>query len=324
MSDRLKVSIVLFFVLALIVGGFVWGLLTGTIDLSFSSFTNLTDIERDILFKIRLPRLLAAFIVGAALAVAGASFQGVLQNPLAGPYILGVSSGAGAGVVIASVLLPIVSMALLPLWAFLGAIFTVFIVFGFVRLARSNSISHYILVGIMVNAFFSAVMMLFLFFSGTKIHGIMIWLMGDFSSVQTNILLIAYLITVPVTFVLSMLGYQISILALGDDQAKSIGVKIDRLRTTVFFLASLLTGIAVSLAGIIGFVGLVVPHTLRLVLKDDFRVLLPLSFLLGGGFVVLTDTLSRAIMPDIGMPVGVVTSFVGAPFFLWLFVKQGR
>lgn len=313
----------LFITLCLVVCGI--GLLCGAIDVPLSHWTHLTPVETQILFHIRLPRLLTAFIVGACLASAGAAFQGILQNPLADPYVLGVSAGAGLGACL-TMLLGIAFLApfILPLGTFLGGYATILLVFWIVKQTKGFSISNFVLSGIMINAFFSSFTLLLLVISDTKLRGMMLWLMGDLSHTSVSSLYWLYAIALVTLALLIKSAHKLNIVAIGDENAQALGINISSFRTQIFFYASTLTGIAIAGGGIIGFVGLVIPHCLRLMFKDDFRQLIPRSFILGGTFLMAIDTLSRVITPDSELPVGVLTSLLGAPFFLWLLIKRPR
>lgn len=299
------------------------GLCLGSISIPISHWAHLSPVEAQILFQIRLPRLLTAFLVGACLASAGAAFQGILQNPLADPYVLGVSAGAGLGACL-SMLVGIAFMTpfILPLSTFLGGYATILLVFAIVKKTKGYSITEFILSGIMINAFFSSFTLLLLVIADAKLRGMMLWLMGDLSHTDSFTLYGLYAIAVGTLVLLMKNAYKLNLIAIGDENAQALGLPVSRFRTKIFFYASTLTGIAIAGGGIIGFIGLVVPHCLRLIFKNDFRQLIPLSFLLGGIFLMTIDTLTRVLTPDSELPVGVLTSLLGAPFFLWLLVKK--
>jgi iron complex transport system permease protein len=312
------------YLISLILIASLYGLFSGSVSINIKDLFHLSEIQKQIILHIRFPRIFAAFIVGACLATAGASFQGILQNPLADPYILGVSSGAGLGAVTFFLIGWSSSIYFLPLSSFLGALIATLIVFSILKLVKQFSIVHFILVGIMINAFFSSINFLLLSFSGKKLSGIFSWLMGDLSQVPASLLFLIFIISIIITISLTTISYQINLVSMGDTTARSLGVNVSRLRIKVFFLASILTGIAVSCGGIIGFIGLIIPHLLRLKINDDFRILIPYSFLLGGAFLIITDTISRTFILGLDIPVGVLTSFLGAPFFFVLFLKTNR
>jgi iron complex transport system permease protein len=309
--------------LALLVFGL--GLFNGTLAISPLHYLTWTPAQKLILLQLRLPRLLNALLVGGSLSVAGAAFQGILQNPLADPYVLGVSAGAGLGAALA-ILLGLIywNTLAVPLCAFAGALLALYAVYGVVHLTKRKDPLHYILVGIMMNAFFSSIMLVLLFCGQKQLTGVMAWLMGDLSQLSLSRLAILFPIALILILLLMKESYALTILTLGDNAAKSLGIMVERLRSRVFIYASLLTGLAVSCAGIIGFVGLVIPHLLRLIIRDDFRILIPASFILGGTFLMAADTLSRSVFPPYEIPVGIFASFIGGPFFILILIQATR
>ncbi|MFC1752891.1 FecCD family ABC transporter permease [Thermoproteota archaeon] len=301
----------------------VIGLVFGSVIITPGQLVHLTDVLRHIVLDIRLPRLLAAFIVGACLSASGAGFQGVLQNPMADPYILGVSSGAGLGT-IAVLLMGGGSLLILPLGAFLGALGTLLIILFLVKKTKGQTIFHYILIGLMINAFFSSVGTFILFLSGRDITSILYWLMGHLGYLSVNALMLIYILSGVLLTALLFFSYQINIISLGDKSALALGVDVKKVRIYVFLIAGFLTALAVAAGGIIGFVGLVVPHIIRKIIGDDFRVVILFSFIFGGAFLILTDMAARTLLPFMDLPAGIITSFIGAPFFLWLLVSSSK
>ena len=301
----------------------IWFSLTWRIVPLFN-FGAWNSVQQQIVWQMRLPRLLTAFVVGAALAVAGAVLQAILRNPLAEPYILGISSGAGLGMTIAMLFLPTVFI-LLPIGAFLGALGAVVLVFSLVRLARLGGLTGYVLVGIMINTFLAALMMLLLFFTGERMTSLVFWLMGDFSATGPRLLALVYLLIIPAVAFLWWHGAKLNILALGDDHAQALGIRPDWLRGVVFLVASLLTGLAITCGGIIGFVGLIVPNMIKSIWRqEDYRRIIPACFWVGGGLLMVADFLARFLLPGCELPVGVITSLIGAPLFMWLIIRQTR
>lgn len=295
----------------------------GTVSIPLFPIGDWTPTERFILIDLRLLRTVTAFVVGACLGASGITLQATLQNPLADPYILGVSAGAGLGAALA-LLTPLGALhpLMVPLFAFGGALFTVALVYGIVRASRRFSVTHIILAGIMVNAFFSSMTLLAVFLSGDRLVSLMYWLMGDLGKTDRTLLFwLTGCAVIGMTAAL-LLSRTSNMMAFGDDTAAASGVAVDRHRKWMLVTASFLVGIAVAGGGIIGFVGLVIPHILRLVMGHDFRPLSLASGLLGGAFLVAMDTLARVLLPASELPVGLLTSFVGAPFFLWLFLKK--
>jgi len=284
--------------------------------------------DYEILVKFRFPRIILASLVGAALACSGVVFQALLRNPLADPYILGISSGAGLGAMIA-----VISGLNWTLWgrspiaifAFAGALGTVWLVWFIGRLTGKFHITGLLLAGVVVNAFFSAVIMFLTSIAkAQQVHATIFWLMGSMTEGDTLVLWVGTGCVLAGILALYYISPQLNALSFGADDARSLGVNITRTRTIAFAVAAAITAIAVSLSGLIGFVGLVVPHAVRLVFGPDHRQLLPLSAITGAIFLVFADTLARTIIAPAQLPVGVVTAIVGGPFFLVLLVKYSR
>jgi len=293
-------------------------LLSGSVDLSFSDLMSyvlgdLPDLQRQVLEDIRLPRTLAAFVTGAALALAGVLMQVLLRNPLADPYILGLSGGAAVGA-LASIMLGLGGWWLSGT-AFVGALISVGVVFGIASRAGSWSTTHLLLTGVVVSAGWGALINLMLSTSASaSVQGMLFWLMGDLSQSSVGPAQIGVLV---VGAGLAMRAARsLNVLVRGNLVAASLGVDIKRLRLSLFFGASLLTVIAVTTAGSVGFVGLVVPHMLRLIGARDHRVLIPFSLLTGGTFLVVADTLARTLLAPQQLPVGVITALIGVPSFI--------
>jgi len=293
-------------------------LLSGSVDLSFSDLMSyvlgdLPDLQRQVLEDIRLPRTLAAFVTGAALALAGVLMQVLLRNPLADPYILGLSGGAAVGA-LASIMLGLGGWWLSGT-AFVGALISVGVVFGIASRAGSWSTTHLLLTGVVVSAGWGALINLMLSTSASaSVQGMLFWLMGDLSQSSVGPAQIGVLVAG--AGLAMRAARSLNVLVRGDLVAASLGVDIKRLRLSLFFGASLLTVIAVTTAGSVGFVGLVVPHMLRLIGARDHRVLIPFSLLTGGTFLVVADTLARTLLAPQQLPVGVITALIGVPSFI--------
>ncbi|KPK44465.1 MAG: hypothetical protein AMJ65_02960 [Phycisphaerae bacterium SG8_4] len=284
--------------------------------------------DYEILVKFRLPRIFLAALVGAALACSGVVFQALLRNPLADPYILGISSGAGLGVMIAVVCglnWTVWGRSPIAICAFAGASATVWLVWFIGRLTGKFHVTGLLLAGVVVNAFFSAVIMFLTSIAkADEVYATIFWLMGNMTEGDFLTLWLAAGCVGGGMVALFFISPQLNALSLGADDARSMGVNITRTRTTAFAVAAAITAIAVSLSGLIGFVGLVIPHAVRLVFGPDHRQLLPLSGIVGATFLVVADTLARVIVAPAQLPVGVVTAIVGGPFFLILLVKYSR
>jgi iron complex transport system permease protein len=288
--------------------------------------TSNTDYQ--ILVNIRLPRVLLACLVGAALACAGVVFQALLRNPLADPYILGISSGAGLGAMIAVVAglnWTLWGRSPIAVFAFVGASATVWLVWFIGRLTGKFHVTGLLLAGVVVNAFFSAVIMFITSIAqADKVYAIIFWLMGNMTAEDFLTLWIGAGFVLGGIVALFFMAPQLNALSLGPENALSMGVNVRRTRAIAFGVAAAITAVAVSLSGLIGFVGLVVPHAVRLVFGPDHRQLLPLSAIVGAIFLAATDTLARVIIAPSQLPVGVVTAIAGGPVFLVLLVKYSR
>lgn len=288
--------------------------------------------DREILFGHRLPRVLLGAIAGGALAIVGAAFQALLRNPLADPYILGVSGGAALGGTIAIAAgLPAVAglaTASVPLTSFLGGLGSIALVYGLSLRARRARPTDVLLIGVVFNAFASAVIMfLKTVVSAQKAQEMLFWLMGTLSMerVGETELLLTALFVVAGTLVLLADAGRLNLLTFGEEDARTLGVHVEGVRGRVFVASSLMVGAVVAVTGLIGFVGLVVPHAVRLVTGPDHRLLLPASVLVGAAFLPLADLGTRLLFPvlETATPVGVVTAVVGGPTFIWL-LRRGR
>lgn len=274
-----------------------------------------------ILFQIRLPNAALIAITGMALGGSGAAYQGLFRNPLADPYIIGVASGAGLGAVLAmSVNWPttVLGMATVPLAAFVGGLLTVGLVYTIARLGRTTAVTTLILAGVAVSSFATAVTSMIMLVSAEELHRAVSWMVGGFSLGGWEPVLAAspYLLVGLIS--LGLLGRPLNVLQFGDEQASQLGLHVERAKLVIVVSASLVAATAVSFSGIIAFVGLIVPHIARLIWGPDHRRLVPLAILSGGSFLLLADIAARIILAPRELPVGVVTSVVGAPFFLWL------
>ncbi len=272
-----------------------------------------------ILFRIRLPRALLAALVGGGLAMAGASFQALLRNPLADPYILGISGGSAFFAVLGMVFAASLGFIPVPIFAFIGAVISIFLVLAVARTSGRLPVITLLLAGVVVNAFFSALVMFLISVSSSRhLPSAIFWMMGGISAKSYPTLASVALYYLPGIVILLALTREFNLFALGEESAQQLGVKVERSKLLTFLAASLLTAVAVSVSGLIGFVGLMVPHLIRLIFGPDHRLLLPASFLFGAVFLVLCDLLARIIIAPAELPVGVITAILGGPFFIWL------
>jgi len=280
-----------------------------------------------IIWNIRLPRILLAILVGAMLSISGVAFQGVLRNPLADPYILGVSSGGALGA--ATTMLFIHQLTLLgayttPFFAFIGSILTLGIV---ILLANSDKLQKnetLILAGVVVQALTGAILSFLMVIADEKLQSIVFWMMGSLANRDWN----DFFILLPYFFIgtiyILIQFRELNVMALGEQAAVHLGVDVQKKKKMILVAGALLASSAVSVVGIIGFVGLVVPHIMRLVVGANHRILIPVSTLAGAIFLLWSDTLARTIIPSREIPIGVITAFIGAPFFAYLLIKKQR
>jgi iron complex transport system permease protein len=273
---------------------------------------------------LRLPRSVQAALVGAALAASGAAFQALLRNPLAEPYILGVSGGAAVGAVFAIVLGLAAHVWAVPLAAFLGALVAIALVLR-ISISIGSTLDTRVLLlgGVVIGAFFNACILLALTFADTEsFRSAIFWMMGSFSGATWRGSGVLVLYLAPALLVLLALARPLNLLAIGEETAAYLGVPVERVKYLAYATASLLTAAAVAVAGVIGFVGLVVPHVVRFVWGSDYRFLIPASALLGAAFLVLADAVARTAAAPTELPMGAVTALVGVPFFLWLLRRR--
>jgi iron complex transport system permease protein len=275
--------------------------------------------------SLRLPRVILAGLTGAALAVSGSVFQALLRNPLAEPYVLGVSSGAAVGAVCAIVGgVAATSLLALPLSAFAGAVIAMALVL-FMAGARGRGLDTRVLLlaGVVIGAFFNAIILLVINFADVEtFRAAMLWIMGSFSGASRESVMVVAAWVLPSLVGLTLLARPLNLLSVGEQSAFHLGVDVRRLKLLLYIVTSLIVGVCVAGAGAIGFVGLVVPHALRLVGGSDHRWLLPASALSGATFLVLADTIARVVVAPAELPVGVVTALVGVPVFLWLLLRH--
>ncbi len=279
-----------------------------------------TGIERDIIWQIRFPRIILGLLVGAGLASCGTVFQGLLRNPLAEPYTLGISGGAALGVTVGVVLAA--SGAYLPLFAFAGSASSVFLVYTIASKKRfSNPVL--ILSGVILSFLCSSLVFLIFSVSGAEdVHGVILWLIGDLSSAQTYLIKIIPFFILPGIGLFLIFSRDLNILTLGEEKALHLGVNSKQVKKLLFIAASCITGACVAASGIIGFVGLIIPHLMRKIVGVDHRLLLPASCIAGASFLILCDTLARSIIRPLELPVGVITGVFGGLFFLGFLFKS--
>jgi len=285
------------------------------------------NVDAQIFFVARLPRTLAGALVGGMLASAGVVFQGLLRNPLATPFTLGVSAGAALGAMLAITFgwsfawlgLPAASVA-----SFAGALVAVAIVYALAQAKhRGLSTDVLLLAGVTLNAFFSALILFVQYFADfAQTYRILRWLMGDLDISSYGPLVTAAPLALLALMVFAWLARSLNLLSLGADSAETRGLDVARTQRAAFFSASLATGAAVSVGGPIGFIGIIVPHLVRLLVGADHRIVLPASALFGAAFLIGCDAIARTVMAPVEVPVGVITAIIGGPFFVWLLIRR--
>ncbi|ELZ01258.1 vitamin B12 ABC transporter permease BtuC [Natrialba asiatica] len=288
-------------------------------------FTGVFDFEvagthQLIVETIRLPRIALAATVGFSLAAAGTVMQGFFRNPLADPSIIGVSSGAAAGAVAAIAFPVLAPFSSVHLSAFVGALGTAFLVYGIATEGGRTPVATLLLAGVAIQAFLGALISYMLVHSGDDLRRAVVWMMGHLSNTTWSDVRFALPVALLGVFVLGAYARELNVLLLGEEDAHHLGVDVERTKLLLLALSSIITAAGVAVAGVIGFVGLVVPHIMRLIVGPDHRILLPTSALAGASFLVATDTVARIGPAEV--PVGIVTAFVGAPFFLFLLVRR--
>lgn len=280
-----------------------------------------TPSEENVIYQIRLPRVIAAILVGAGLSMAGAAYQGLFKNPLVSPDILGVASGAGFGAALAILLSW--NLAMIQVSAFCFGIVAVTITYMISRFYRTTPTLILVLSGIIVAAFFTALISLTKYVADPyeKLPAITFWLMGSLSSVRYSDIIMVAPLFLAATLVLLLIRWRINLLAVGDDEARTLGIDTKRMGQVIILCSTLITASAVCIAGIIGWVGLVVPHLGRMLVGPDYRKLLPVCLLLGACYMLIIDDLAR-MLTSAEIPLGILTAIIGAPFFAYLLSRR--
>jgi iron complex transport system permease protein len=275
-----------------------------------------------ILIQVRLPRVLLGFMVGGSLAAVGVGLQALLRNPLADPYVLGVSSGAALGAAMAVLLgfgTTWLAVSALPVFAFAGGLLSLFIVYRIAASYGRLPVHTLLLAGVILNAIFSALIMFVTsIMEPNRSYGMTAWLMGTLTGPSYSAMAVLALYLALAGLMLFRQARALNLIALGEESARSMGVEVETVKKTVFYISALLTGAAVSVSGMIGFIGMVVPHAVRMVIGADHRLLLPASTLAGGMFLTAADAVARTVLAPAEIPVGVVTALAGGPFFIYL------
>ncbi len=311
------ITLAIAFVLSLAIGSVfispkeLWGILRGAGNETFSF----------IVWQIRLPRTILIALTGAALSGSGAAYQGLFRNPLADPFLIGVASGAGLGAVIAmSVKWPYTFWGLMaiPMAAFIAALLTVFIVYFLARVGQTIPTTNLILAGVAFSSFATSLTSFLMLRSTSEVRRALGWLLGGASQAGWTAILAVLPYLIIGLGILLISGHALNLLQFGDDQAQQLGLNVTRIKTILLIAASLATAAAVAFSGIIGFIGLIVPHLIRIWFGADYRRLIPLSILGGASALLVSDVIARIVLAPQEIPVGIITALVGAPFFLWV------
>lgn len=291
----------------------------------YIDISNISKSAISIIWSIRLPRVLLGVLVGASLSMAGAAFQGMFKNPMADPYIIGVSSGAALGASIAIILklsFNIFNISAISIAAFVGALIAVFLVYNIARIKNQVPVTTLLLSGVAIGQFFTAIMSFLMVVYNKDMAKIIYWTMGTLSGKGWDPI---KGLTLPVVISMILINFfarDLNIMLTGEESAKSLGVDVEKTKVYILVLGTFMTSLVVSVSGIIGFVGLIIPHIVRLLIGPDHRVLLPASALLGGIFMIFADTIARMVISPIEIPVGIITALFGGPFFIYLLRKK--
>ena len=274
-----------------------------------------------IIWSIRLPRILLGVLVGASLSMAGAAFQGMFKNPMADPYVMGISSGAALGATIGIVFqvnINFFNMSSISIFAFIGAIIAVLLVYNIARVKNKIPITTLLLSGIAVGQFLTAIMSVLMVLYSKDMSKIIYWTMGGLAGKGWEPLMGISIPTILSMGLMLLFARDLNIMLTGEESAQSLGVDVEKTKVYILILGTFMTSMVVSVSGIIGFVGLIIPHMVRIIIGPDHRILLPASALAGGIFIIITDTIARTIISPIEIPVGIITALFGGPFFIYL------
>ncbi len=310
----------LFFLAVLLICAAFFGLTQGSVNIPFDE---LFLAQNKPIISLRLLRILVAVIAGGGLAVSGIALQAILRNPLAEPYLLGTSNGAGLGAILAVIIG--LNKLCFPLAAFLGAIITIILVYQLAREGNKIPIQSLILSGIIVSIAFSGIIVFLISISQNQaLFGVTWWLWGSMQPYDLRLLLIVSPVVLLGVLIIYLLSQDLNAISVGEEEAMHLGIKTETIKKILFLVTSLITASLVSICGIIGFVGLIVPHTIRLVVGPNHRALIPAGFLAGAAFMIACDLISRTLFSPLELPIGVVTALIGVPIFIVLLKTKQR
>ncbi|MBF8436167.1 iron ABC transporter permease [Halanaerobiaceae bacterium Z-7014] len=327
-----KVYPVTLILIILLVFGFLYALSLGSVEISYSAIVNIVSsrlgfteltasrTETVIIERIRLPRNIMALLVGATLATAGISMQGLFQNPLVSPYLLGISASASLGSVLAFTLG--FSPSYYGLFAFILSMITAAIIYYFSKVNQRSSVTLLILLGIGLGALYSAISSFLIYYIGEDSFQVIVWLMGYLGDATWERIIYATPPIVMGIIILNCFGAELNIFMSGEEEAKYLGVNVERTKKIILGISTFIVSISVAYGGLISFVGLVIPHILRILVGNNHKILLPLSTLAGALFLLTADTVARTVISPVEIPIGVITSFIGGPFFIYLIIRR--
>lgn len=287
---------------------------------NFIDVSQVPQTSFTIVTKVRLPRVLLGGLIGMNLSVVGATYQGIFKNPMADPYILGISSGAALGSAF-SIVLGLNNNAVL---AFIGALLTTYLVYSVARVGNKAPTVNLLLAGVAVSFFLSSIISLLMVLFTKQIDKIVFWSLGSLASANWNRVLLVFVLSIPMIILIIANSRELNIISTGEESAKNLGVNTEKTKKFLLIISSLLIATSVSFTGIIGFVGLIIPHSVRMLYGADHKRLLPLSALYGMGFIIICDTLARILIAPTEIPIGAITSFFGAPYFIYLLYKNKK
>ncbi|HSV42592.1 MAG TPA: iron ABC transporter permease, partial [Methanomassiliicoccales archaeon] len=316
---------------------FILSLTMGAMDISFreamSGLWNLVqnggeheNTKELVLWQLRIPRALGVIAVGIGLSVAGAVMQALIRNPLVDPYITGVSSGAALGAtmaVLAGVTILGITAYALPIIAFIGAVVAFMFTMALAEAAGGRPIS-YVLGGVIVSIALQAGTTLLMYFNADRLHGVLFWLFGSFAYLNWNSVTIIVLVVSVLSVVMLLFAKEFNVILLGDEQAKQLGMNVRSFKTSMFIMVSALAAVCVAFTGVIGFVGLIVPHLVRMLIGGDHRLLLPASMVVGANILLVADIVCKTVVAPSELPIGAIISIIGAPFFGYLMIRMGK
>lgn len=295
-----------------------------------NQWIDVSDIKAShasILYVVRIPRILGALLVGMALAGSGVVFQGVLRNPLAEPYVLGISSGAAFGatlVIVFGASFSFLGLNSVSIGAFIGALATMFVVYNIAKVGMKSSITTLLLSGIAISSLLSSLVSLMIALNREQVEKIVFWTMGSLSSVKMDQIEVVYLPILLSVLVFLFFARDLNVVLLGEESATSMGIDVQLLRKVLLVSATVATAFSVSISGIIGFVGLIIPHAMRLIVGPNHKYLIPASILTGSIFLIVSDTIARTIVAPSQLPLGVITAIFGAPYFIYLLYRHSN